>query len=268
LAQLNQADEWRVGDLDVLSKFRDFRRQQAHSQLSLALEGIADVISGSAFSRTLPAEKRSLVSIVGPKSVDEKWECLSPILNRICGQRSSYDEVVEALRQEDAKEPIVDYLRAITFNYSHYFDFHDEVPRTINEREGFGDLTWPFIRAALKLVKIQSRCFEIPVIGTKERKNTGRDLSVVTEEQALMADGVAVFEDHQIYLAEVSTIYDAKLEKEAKDKFKLARCMRDSWNSQIKSISREAIPPSGLTVFGSTSFGDETKFYAMDFAGT
>lgn len=151
---------------------------------------------------------------------------------------------------------------------SHYFDFHDEVPRTINEREGFGDLTWPFIRAALKLVKIQSRYFEIPVVGTKERRNTGRDLCVETEEQAPMADGVAVFEDHQIYLAEASTIYDAKLEKEAKDKFKLVRCMRDSWNSQIKSISREAIPPSGLTVFGSTSFGDETKFYAMDFAGT
>ena len=44
--------------------------------------------------------------------------------------------------------------------------------------------------------------------------------------------------------------------------------MRDSWNSQIRSIAREAMPPSGLSVFGSTSFGDETKFYAMDFAGT
>ncbi|KAG0358539.1 hypothetical protein BGX24_005953 [Mortierella sp. AD032] len=48
----------------------------------------------------------------------------------------------------------------------------------------------------------------------------------------------------------------------------MARCMRDSWNLQIRSIAREAMPPTGLSVFGSTSFGDETKFYAMDFAGT
>jgi hypothetical protein len=151
---------------------------------------------------------------------------------------------------------------------SHYLESYEEVSRNINEREGFGDLTWPFIRGALKLVKIQSRCFEIPVIGTKERRNIGRDLYVETEEQAPMADGVALFGDHQIYLAEASLIYEPKLDKEVKDKFKVVRCMRDSWNSQIRSISREAVPPSGLTVFGSTSFGDETKFYAMDFAGT
>ncbi|KAF9274032.1 hypothetical protein BGZ68_000975, partial [Mortierella alpina] len=83
-----------------------------------------------------------------------------------------------------------------------------------------------------------------------------------------MADGVAFFEDHQIYLAEASVMHEAKLDKQVKDKFKTARCMRDSWNFQIRSIAREAVPPTGLTVFGSTSFGDETKFYAMDFVGT
>ncbi|KAK3843872.1 MAG: hypothetical protein J3R72DRAFT_440129 [Linnemannia gamsii] len=267
-ALLNQVDVWKVDDIDLLSKFNDFKRQQAHSRFSLALDGIADVTPGSTFSRALSVKERSLASVVSLKSIDESWQCLSSILSRVCGQCSSFDEVVEALRHEDTREPVVDYLRAITYSYSHYLEYHDEVPRTINEREGFGDLTWPFIRGALKLVKIPSRCFEIPVIGTKERRNTGRDLSVETEEQAPMADGVAVFEDYQIYLAEASTIYDAKSEKEAKDKFKLVRCMRDSWNSQIKSISREAVPPSGLAVFGSTSFGDETKFYAMDFAGT
>ncbi|KAG0209860.1 hypothetical protein BGX33_005280 [Mortierella sp. NVP41] len=74
-----------------------------------------------------------------------------------------------------------------------------------------------------------------------------------------MADGVALLGGHQIYLAEVSLIYEPKLDKQAKDKFKLARCMRDSWNCQIRSIAREAVPPAGLSVFGSTSFGDETK---------
>lgn len=151
---------------------------------------------------------------------------------------------------------------------SHYFRTCNEIPRTINEREGFGFITWPFIQGALSLLNIPTRCFEIPVIGTKERKNHGLDLFVETEEQASMADGVALFGDHQIFLAEASLIYEPKLDKQVKDKFKLVRCMRDSWNSQIRSIAREAMPPTGLSVFGSISFGDETKFYAMDFAGT
>ncbi|KAF9277793.1 hypothetical protein BGZ74_003257, partial [Mortierella antarctica] len=99
--------------------------------------------------------------------------------------------------------------------------FSDQVSEDVNEREGFGDLTWPFIRGALTLVGIRSRCFEIPVIGSKERKNYGRDLSVETEEQASMADGVALFENHQIYMAEASLIHEPKRDKESKDKFKV-----------------------------------------------
>ncbi|KAF9924656.1 hypothetical protein BGZ67_009153 [Mortierella alpina] len=195
-----------------------------------------------------------LASVVGVKDINKKWTALSLILSRVCVPSYSYEDVVQALRKEDPGEPIVEYLRDITYHYNHYLKFSDEVPRNINEREGFGDLTWPFIRGALTLADIPSRCFEIPVMGTKERKNHGRDLSVETEEQALMVDAVALFGDHQIYLAEASLIYEPKLDKQIKDK--------------IRSIAREAMPPSGLSVFGSTSFGDETKFYAMDFAGT
>jgi len=151
---------------------------------------------------------------------------------------------------------------------SHHLKFSDEVSSNLNEWEGFGDLTWPFIRGALTLVGIRSRCFEIPVTGTKERKNYGQNLSVETEEQACMADGVTVFEDHQIYMAEASLIHEPKLDKEPKDKFKVVHYMRDSWNCQIQSIARESVPPTGLTVFGSTSFEDETKFVAMDYVGT
>ncbi|KAG0256056.1 hypothetical protein BGZ95_005588, partial [Linnemannia exigua] len=261
LALLNQLDVWKVGD-------KDFKQQQTQSRFSLALDGIADVTPESAFSRSLPVAERILANAICVKSINEQWQSLSSILSRVCGQCYSYDQVFQASRKEDVNEPVVDYLRAIIYSYSHYLESHEEVSRNINEREGFGDLTWSFIRGALKLVKIPSRCFEIPMIGTKERRNVGRDLYVETEEQAPMADGVALFGDHQIYLAEASLIYEPKLDKEVKDKFKLVRCMRDSWNSQIKSISREAVPPIGLTVFGSTSFGDETKFYAMDFAGT
>ncbi|KAF8924077.1 hypothetical protein BGZ58_002188 [Dissophora ornata] len=268
LTPLNQLEIWMVGDVDMLSKFNNFKHQQPQSRFSLALDGIADVSPGSEFSQTLSQEERALANVISVKDLDEKWPSLSSILSRVCAASRSYDDVVKALRKENTNEPIVDYLRDITYRYSHYLKFSDQVPRNINEREGFGDLTWPFIRGALTLANIPSRCFEIPVAGTKERKNFGRDLLVQTEEQALMADGVALFRDHQIYLAEASLIYEPKLDKEVKDKFKVVRCMRDSWNSQIKSITREAVPPLGLTVFGSTSFGDETKFYAMDFVGT
>lgn len=44
--------------------------------------------------------------------------------------------------------------------------------------------------------------------------------------------------------------------------------MCDSWNSQVQAIAQESVPPAGLTVFGSTSYEDETKFLAMDFIGT
>ncbi|KAG0199797.1 hypothetical protein BGX33_011389 [Mortierella sp. NVP41] len=257
----------KVDGVDLLSKFDSFKNQQPQGRFSLALDGIADVTPGSAFSLYLSQEERALAITTSVKDINERWRSLSSILSRVCARSHSYDDVVEALDKEDASDRVVKYLQAITYNYSHYLQSSDQVPRNLNEREGFADLTWPFIRGALRLVNIQTRCFEIPVIGTKERRNHRRDLYVETEEQASMADGVALFEDHQIYLAEASLIHEAKMDKEVKDKFKVVRCMRDSWNSQIRSIARESVPPTGLTVFGSTSFEDETKFYGMDFAG-
>ncbi|KAF9086019.1 hypothetical protein BGX29_001651 [Mortierella sp. GBA35] len=267
LVSLNQQDTWIVDGVDLLSKFDSFKNQQPQGRFSLALDGIADVTPGSAFSLYLSQEERALAITTSVKDINERWRSLSSILSRVCARSHSYDDVVEALDKEDASDRVVKYLQAITYNYSHYLQSSDQVPRNLNEREGFADLTWPFIRGALRLVNIQTRCFEIPVIGTKERRNHRRDLYVETEEQASMADGVALFEDHQIYLAEASLIHEAKMDKEVKDKFKVVRCMRDSWNSQIRSIARESVPPTGLTVFGSTSFEDETKFYGMDFAG-
>ncbi|KAF9403619.1 hypothetical protein BGZ94_004551, partial [Podila epigama] len=268
LASLSQQVLWMVDGVDLLSKFNNFKYKQSQSRHSLASDDIADVSSGSGFYLSLTRKERMLASAVTVKNIDETWSSLSSVLSRVCAPSHSYKDVVKALGKEDPDEPIVDYLRHITCHYSHYLKFSDEVPRNINEREGFGDLTWPFIRGALTLINIPTRCFEIPVVGTKERKNFGRDLSVEIEEQASMADGVALFGDHQIYLAEASLIHEPKLDKAMKDKFKLVRCMRDSWNSQIRSIAREAMPPTGMSVFGSTSFGDETKFYAMDFMGS
>lgn len=113
---LNQANVWKVGDVDLLSKFNDFKMQQTQSRLSLALDGVADITPGSAFSHTLSVEERTSANIVYAKSIDERWHSLSAILSRVCGRCYSYDEVVNALRKEDTNEPIIDYLKAITYN--------------------------------------------------------------------------------------------------------------------------------------------------------
>ncbi|KAF9947110.1 hypothetical protein BGZ72_010853 [Mortierella alpina] len=62
-------------------------------------------------------------------------------------------------------------------------------------------------------------------------------------------------------------VHYPKLDKRRQDEFKLARAMRDSWISHVRSISNLAIPPRGLAMFGSLSFKDETKLLRMDFQG-
>ncbi|KAF9919045.1 hypothetical protein FBU30_011181 [Linnemannia zychae] len=272
MVQLNQEVKWKVGELDLLQRFYDFR-SKPQSQFSLAIDDIADITFGSEFVLELTQEERKSANVCSftEPSVEERWPTLQPILSRICPSSNTdntYDTMVAALKDEDHHDPLVMFLENVAFSYSHYFTFSDELPHTLGEREGFGFLTWTFIRGALTLVGIPSRCFELPIVGSKERKNHGRDLSVEAEVQASMADAVALSEGHQIYLAEAGLIHNPKLDKEPQDKFKLARCLRDSWNSQIRSIARESIPPTGLTVFGSTSFRDETKFLALDYVGT
>ncbi|KAF9127693.1 hypothetical protein BG015_004502 [Linnemannia schmuckeri] len=66
---------------------------------------------------------------------------------------------------------------------------------------------------------------------------------------------------------EAALIHYPTLEKRRQDEFKLARAMRDSWISHVRSVSSLAVPPRGLAVFGSVSFKDETKLLRMDFQG-
>jgi len=57
------------------------------------------------------------------------------------------------------------------------FPSSDEVSEGLNGREGFGDFIWPLIPGALTMVGIRSPCFEVPVVGSKERKITVEILS-------------------------------------------------------------------------------------------
>ncbi|KAG0252351.1 hypothetical protein DFQ27_008134 [Actinomortierella ambigua] len=86
-----------------------------------------------------------------------------------------------------------------------------------------------------------------------------------TKQIGQYAEEVAFHGSSQLYLSEASTIHDPKADKRARDEFKLARAMRDSWISQVRSTCRETAPRSGF--FGSTSSKDETKLWRLDFNG-
>ncbi|KAH7028685.1 hypothetical protein BKA57DRAFT_230620 [Linnemannia elongata] len=116
LASLSQQVLWVVDGVDLLSKFNNFKNQQPQPRLSLALDGIADVSSGSGFSLSLSQKERMLASPVTVKGIDQKWPSISSILSRVCASSRSYDDVVKALRNEDPNEVIVDYLRDITYH--------------------------------------------------------------------------------------------------------------------------------------------------------
>ncbi|KAK5809448.1 hypothetical protein F5H01DRAFT_43738 [Linnemannia elongata] len=186
MSYLNQDDKWIIGDVDLLSKFDQFKDQSDMRRFSLSLDEIADVSQGSRFCMFLSSEERKLAVTVPPSLIDERWPNLKGIMERVCGgsPSCSYEDFMTLLKKEDNDDELVEYIRGISYSYSHYFRTCNEIPRAINEREGFGFITWPFIQGALSLLNIPTRCFEIPVIGTKERKNHGLDLFVETEEQA------------------------------------------------------------------------------------
>ncbi|KAG0335350.1 hypothetical protein BG000_007560 [Podila horticola] len=267
-AVLKQAISWTRRGVDFLDLFFRYQEQD-NSTYSVSRDHIADISSDSAFVKFLPSNIRMLAmdDTFPSKEIDDQWPEFRSICERIFKPDDSYEDVCQALRKEDSGDPIVAYMLGIIYSYSHYFQFHNSVPSDINEREGFGSFTWTFIRGALTLAGIESRQFEIPITAVDIRKNSSRDLLVEQKHQAHNADGVGLVGSAQIYLAEAAKISNAAAEKKLSDMFKLKRDMRDSWVAQMRFICREASPPSRLTVFGSVSFEDESKFYAMDFSG-
>ncbi|KAF9344913.1 hypothetical protein BGX26_003761 [Mortierella sp. AD094] len=238
-ATLGQSITWDIEGTDMTQKFREFRPGNL-GPFSLVRDGIADLTHGSAFARALDSKLISSARRVDPPpDIHERWPSLGPICGRVFVS-NSYDEVA--------------------------LGYDVWVPEGLNEREGFADLTWTFIRGALTLSGIESRFLEVLVSGVDIRKNYNKNLLFDSKEQGQMADGLAFSRASQIYVAEASQISDAKPDKKLEDEFKVKREMRDSWVSQIHSICRDSQPINGTAVFGSSSFEDETKFHMLDFA--
>ncbi|KAF9947465.1 hypothetical protein BGZ72_010531 [Mortierella alpina] len=263
---LGQSIEWNVAGTDMVQTFRDFRPENL-GPYSLARDGIADLIHESTFSQYLDPDILSIARRVeSAPDIYERWPTLGPICDRVFTS-NNYDDVARAIRAESMLDPIAAYLFIITMAYWQYFQFHEEIPENIGEREGFSGLTWSFLQTPLTMYSIESRYLEVLITAVEARKNQDRDPLLNIKETGQYADAVALHNNHQLLLPEASLVHSPKLDKRRQDEFKLARAMRDSWISQVRSISSLAVPPRGLAVFGSLSFKDETKFMRMDFRG-
>ncbi|KAG0285772.1 hypothetical protein BGZ97_007682 [Linnemannia gamsii] len=265
-ATLGQEINWNVNDTDIIQKFREFRAGNQGPFL-LARDGIADLTQESPFCQTLDSTLLSIVRRVEPApSIHERWPTLLPICDRVFVS-NSYDEVARAIRSESMSDPIAAYLFVVIMAYWQYFQFQDEIPENINEREGFAGLTWTFMQTPLSMYGIQTRHLEVLITAVEGRKNQDKDHFVDAKEIGQYADAVAVHNNQQLFLAEAASIHRPKSEKRRQDEFKLVRAMRDSWIEHVGSISRLAVPHRGLAVFGSVSFKNETKLLRMDFQG-
>ncbi|GJJ71644.1 hypothetical protein EMPS_03994 [Entomortierella parvispora] len=122
LKRLNQKVEWKCGDLDFLARFDAFKTKP-QSQFSLALDDVADITTGSDFTKEMSRDLRKLANAcpASDPNVEEQWPTLIPILARLRfpsdpDPSDSYRSVVAALRKEDHSDPIVAYLESVVYN--------------------------------------------------------------------------------------------------------------------------------------------------------
>ncbi|KAG0022824.1 hypothetical protein BGZ82_010894 [Podila clonocystis] len=265
-ATLGQSTAWKVMDTDILKRFHEFRAANL-GPFSLARDWIANLMYDSMFCQVLDPVLLPPIRRAEPApDIYERWPTLRSVLDRVFVS-DRYDDVANAVRLESMQDPIAAYLFVVIMAYWQYFQSNDDIPESINEREGFAGLTWAFMQTPLTMYSIQSRYLDILITAVEARKNQGKDPMLETKETGQYADAVALHNDQQLFLAEAAQIYSTKLEKRHQDEYKLARAMRDTWISHIWSISSMRVPPHGLAIFGSASFKDETKLLRMDFQG-
>ncbi|KAF9903295.1 hypothetical protein EC991_003985 [Linnemannia zychae] len=225
---LSQPVKWIVEDVNLVQKFQEFRAVNLHD-FSLARDGVADLSVGSKFRKSLAPDTGKAASKLGRVGeLQATWPTLTGILGRVFA-KNHYDDVAEAITNESMKDPVARYIMSVISSYAHYFAFQDHVPTHINERQGFADLTWPFIRGAMTMTGVETQYLEVLISGVLERKNLEKDDLTEAKQPGQYADGVAV--------------------------------------SQVRATCKHSIPLSGIAVFGSSTFKDETKLWRLDFRG-
>ncbi|KAF9586334.1 hypothetical protein BGW38_006682 [Lunasporangiospora selenospora] len=271
MATLGQCIKWTIDGHDILSMFVNFRGRCGNPQ-SVAIDYVADLADClSDFELFLSQERHLSPALALQRDVIDdvmrEWPILESRLKQLCPEGTNFDDVYSNRRGVLLDDEIADYASKIILSYYDHFRFSNEIPTDLCERQGFSQCTWVFISSALHLVGVRTRYSDVYLEGVDIRKNDMRDFMTEAKEYSQLADGVGIYEGQQIYIAEAGLLFNPKPDKQYFDLYKLKRCMRDAWISQVKALSLECQPPSGMSVFGSVSCASKTTFYKMDFVG-
>ncbi|KAG9062102.1 hypothetical protein KI688_006828 [Linnemannia hyalina] len=267
---LNQPTTWKSADgtIDLLSTFTSFLARRPRGPF-IEHEYVADLSEGASFLNSLSREEFSAALESQPATplLVTNWSTVMEVFDRVLAPEFGFEEAYLAARKESMLDPVAEFVHSVLYSFGTYLQVDKSIPHSLNEREAFADITWPIIRGALRLAGIASRYLEVPIQGVDERKNAHRNLINESKAHTHFADGVGLLDGGQAYLAEASVLFSPDPRKRHIDEYKLKRALRDTLISQIRRIAEESVPPSGTSVFGSTSFADKTKYYRLDFCG-
>ncbi|KAF9945066.1 hypothetical protein BGZ70_004083 [Mortierella alpina] len=192
----------------------------------------------------------------------ETWPGVDELLSKVFGNslKHLWEESLAIVRGLPMDVALNRYLFVVFDNYARYFKHHKgKFPDKISEREGWGNITWPIISGALDILDIDTRSFEVMVKGNE----ITRHFKAIGDKCSIMADGVGISGSSQIYVAEASQLLKADFSKKEDDYQKLMRAMGDLAIEHRKT--KVASPsPTASTVYGSQSYKDRTRFFAMD----
>ncbi|KAF9574250.1 hypothetical protein EC968_007174 [Mortierella alpina] len=192
----------------------------------------------------------------------ETWPGVDELLNKVFGKslEHSWEKSLAIVRGLPMDMALPRYLSVIFENYERYFKHHEDIANNMNEREGWGNITWPIISGALDVLDIKTRSFEVRVEGNQ----ITRHFEEKGAKNRIMADGIGLSGSTQLYVAEASKLSDAELGKKDKDFQKLLRAMGDLAINHIETSKATSPPSKAPAVFGSYSFRNRTRFYVMD----
>ncbi|KAF9426711.1 hypothetical protein BGZ76_002643 [Entomortierella beljakovae] len=262
-AVLNQRTHWLTDDVDIGPLFKDYK-QLRKASMDMAQDDIIDLTADSPFLDGLSDTAFNAVLVDFPtcEGVPDDLEELELLFGDTC----SYEQLQDRVFNVAPNTPIRRFMFRILDSYSRYFPKHKDIPHLL-ERQAMFDLLCPFIRGALLVYNIESDLSEIAIIGSGVRKNIGKEASDKLSRCRLADitgnDGMG----NQVFLAECSKIYEKDIRKFKEDRWKLARAMKDSWDSAVRKLAEDHRPHENLSVYGLHYFDEKLVFMKLDYRG-
>ncbi|KAF9202274.1 hypothetical protein BGZ49_007542 [Haplosporangium sp. Z 27] len=259
---LHQKKEW-VNNINIGDYFSRLKGT-FEQPFDLSNDNIMDMTSASAFIMSMDDHAYTTAMEDLPE-FDIAFPELEE-LNMILDVESCFEDLKNKIYNLPLNTPVRRYLYGVIESYAIFFDEHTTVP-SLEEKQGVFDVVCPFVRGAFRVFGIATRISEIAVIATGERRNHYQK----HEERLQLckrADIVAVDKENlQIFVAECATLQETDVRKRMEDRWKLARCMKDIWDSGMRQTIQLHTPHERFATFGLQSFGAELHFLQLDFRG-